>query len=318
MFKFVVLSVVILLGLIGPPATTAMNNNLTAITWAHAVNNQSLLDSVLSSDIQFIEADIVLGTLIDDATHTQQPIMAHPPANTSDISLDKFLTQILNFNKAKDVDSKKGVKLDFKSIDVFEGSLVLLRSLWESMNYPVWINADILPGPVNSTGTPVDADRFLAGCKSLTSSVLSIGWTTRWGNDFTEGAYNDTQIDGMIDAIKANQIIGSNHSITFPVRAGIAAQSQQNLHRLVDAVNEKNNVTLTIWSSAGDSVNVDLLRKLIFSFGVDKVYVDVPEELLKQLDLGNAPARASSIIHFGMITIVMLLTSSMFSNCQFS
>lgn len=50
-----------------------------------------------------------------------------------------------------------------------------------------------------------------------------------------------------------------------------------NLHRLVNAVNEKNNVTLTIWSSSGDSVNVDALRKLIFSFGLDKVYVDVPE-----------------------------------------
>lgn len=70
------------------------------------------------------------------------------------------------------------------------------------MNYPVWINADILPGPVNSTGTPVDADRFLTGCKSLTSSVLSIGWTTRWGSNYTEGAYNDTQIDSMIDSIK--------------------------------------------------------------------------------------------------------------------
>lgn len=75
----------------------------------------------------------MLGTLINDATHTEQPIMAHPPDNTSDISLDQFLTQILDFNNQKDVDSKKGVKLDFKSIEVFEGSLDLLRSLWESV-----------------------------------------------------------------------------------------------------------------------------------------------------------------------------------------
>lgn len=133
--------------------------------------------------------------------------------------------------------------------------------------------------------------------------------------------------------------MGTDHSITFPVRAGIAAQSQQNLHRLVNSVSQENNVTLTIWSSANDAVNVDSLRKLIFSFGLDRVYIDVPEvrkfrrkcigltqcnnfsffkELLKQLDLGNAPGRASSLIHFGMITVVMLLTSFMFSNCQFS
>lgn len=73
------------------------------------------------------------------------------------------------------------------------------------MNYPVWINADILPGPLNNTGTtPVNASRFLLGCKSLTSSVLSIGWTTRWGADFDEGTYNDIQIKDMIDTITVN------------------------------------------------------------------------------------------------------------------
>lgn len=71
------------------------------------------------------------------------------------------------------------------------------------MNYPVWINADILPGPLDGNATSaVNATKFLTGCKSLTSSVLSIGWTTRWGNNFTEGTYNDTQIQSMIDAIK--------------------------------------------------------------------------------------------------------------------
>lgn len=73
------------------------------------------------------------------------------------------------------------------------------------MNYPVWINADIIAGPLNSTeSTPVNATRFLNGCKLLTSSTLSIGWTTRWGSDFDEGSYNDTQIDNMIDAIEVN------------------------------------------------------------------------------------------------------------------
>lgn len=84
------------------------------------------------------------------------------------------------------------------------------------MDYPVWINADILPGPLNNTSTtPVDANRFLTGCKSLTSSVLSIGWTTRWGNNYTEGAYNDTQIDNMIDAITVNQNLLALLSLTI-------------------------------------------------------------------------------------------------------
>lgn len=75
----------------------------------------------------------MLGTLINDASMTIQPIMAHPPNTTSDLSLDQFLTQIQEFNKEKELQSKKGVKLDFKSIDVFEASLTLLKTLWESV-----------------------------------------------------------------------------------------------------------------------------------------------------------------------------------------
>ena len=68
--------------------------------------------------------------------------MAHPPTNTSDISLESFLNQILEFNNnLSDKTLMKGVKLDFKSTEVFSDSLELLKSLWNTMNYPVWINA---------------------------------------------------------------------------------------------------------------------------------------------------------------------------------
>jgi Uncharacterized conserved protein (DUF2181) len=60
------------------------------------------------------------------------PVMGHPPATTSDITLENFLNDILNFNKVNP-SKQKGVKLDFKSIEVFEGSLPLLRSLWASV-----------------------------------------------------------------------------------------------------------------------------------------------------------------------------------------
>lgn len=55
--------------------------------------------------------------------------MGHPPATVSDITLSSFLNQILEFNNKK-VDAKKGVKLDFKSIEVFSGSLDMLTNLW--------------------------------------------------------------------------------------------------------------------------------------------------------------------------------------------
>lgn len=77
-----------------------------------------------------IEADIVYGHLIDDPSKVLQPIMAHPPNLESDITLKSFLTQIMNFNKENVKEKQKGVKLDFKSTDVYSNSLPMLIELW--------------------------------------------------------------------------------------------------------------------------------------------------------------------------------------------
>ena len=77
-----------------------------------------------------IEADIVYGYLKDDPTKELQPIMAHPPILESDITLKSFLTQIMNFNKENVKEKQKGVKLDFKSTDVYSSSLPMLIELW--------------------------------------------------------------------------------------------------------------------------------------------------------------------------------------------
>lgn len=88
----------------------------------------------------------------------------------------------------------------------------------------------------------------------------------------------------MIDGIKGNNV--QNH-ITFPVRAGIASQSITQLDHLYTSLKNSNLVTFTIWSSVGDFVDVEKLRQFIFHFGIDKVYIDVPEELSDQLRLDS-------------------------------
>ncbi|XP_068150360.1 protein FAM151B isoform X2 [Drosophila tropicalis] len=281
--------------------------NLTDISWAHAVNSQQLLDAALSGDIDFIEADIVLGKINDEGEDL--PVMAHPPATISDITLEDFLNQIKDYNDAHE-GAEKGVKLDFKSIEVFEGSLDILDVTIPNMSYPIWLNADILSGPVEQNKTvPVDPDRFFAGCMRYKQAVLSIGWTTNWGADFREGEYTQDQCDAMLDTLKSNNVLSKELAmgITFPVRAGIAANSADRLHNLVAAVNETNESTLTIWSSDGDYVDVALLRELIFSFGVERVYLDVPEELASQLDLGNAGSGGAntfnSLVSFGFVSL---------------
>lgn len=152
--------------------------------------------------VEFIEADIVLGSLKDDETRAQQPVMGHPPATTSDITLESFLNQVLEHNRLHPL-ARKGVKLDFKSIEVWRGSEQMLQTLWPQMDYPVWLNADIIAGPYENTATvPVNASAFLAGAQRLPRAVLSIGWTTLWSKDHREGNYTTEQVEGMLAAIE--------------------------------------------------------------------------------------------------------------------
>lgn len=152
--------------------------------------------------------------------------MAHPPLNTSDLSLQEFLSQIWDFNNRVSKEKQKGVKLDFKSTDVFNSSLEILNSMWNE-NYEIWLNADIYSGPVNNTSTlPVDPTFFLLEAKKFVNATLSTGWTTRWGSNYTEGSYMRDQIDAMINGIQINEV---KNPLTFPVRAGIAANSIEEL-----------------------------------------------------------------------------------------
>ncbi|XP_043070670.1 protein FAM151B isoform X1 [Drosophila grimshawi] len=289
----------------------AKATNLTAISWAHAVNSQQLLGESLSSDIDMIEADIVLGKLNGEGPDL--PVMAHPPAKVSDLTLEDFLQQIKVYNEENE-GAEKGVKLDFKSIEVFEGSLGILDETIPKMTYPIWINADIISGPVKQiSSVPVDPARFFAGCMRYKQAVLSIGWTTKWGANYREGEYTEEQCDAMLQVINDNNVTSTGQPITFPVRAGIAANSATQLHDLVAAVNGTNECTLTIWSSANDYVDVAQLRKLIFGFGLDRVYLDVPEELSSQLDLGNTGHGAStfnSLVSFSFVSLCFWAVSS--------
>lgn len=83
-----------------------------------------------------IEADVLIGSHVRNTTIVPNiPIMSHPPKNESDLSLKEFLTKMLAHNAKNDT---KGVKLDFKTIEVFNESLPLLKNLWRKVkNVPI-------------------------------------------------------------------------------------------------------------------------------------------------------------------------------------
>ncbi|XP_072749953.1 protein FAM151B isoform X2 [Anoplolepis gracilipes] len=280
-----------------------VKGNLTKIVWAHAVNSQAELDKALSSkDIMMLEADVVVGKL-NSNNQTDVPIMAHPPAVESDLSLENFLNRSINN------DNTKGIKLDFKSDQAFQMSMPILLKVRSNLTFPVILNADILPGPVNANTTALNAKDFLREAnKTIPESILSVGWTTRYGKEFdiTEGRYSSQQIQTMIDTLKENQV---SQPVTYPVRAGLVAHDIDVIKALLKNTTFTN-ATLTIWSSEGDSVDAAKLSQLIRDVGVDKVYVDVPESLKSKLVLSAASTMSSVLINL-VASMVLLALSRM-------
>ena len=66
-------------------------------------------------------------------------------------------------------------------------------------------------------------------------------------------------------------------------------------------------VTFTIWSSESDNVNVEKLRKMIFHFGLDKIYVDVPSKLSSQLRLDVDPGNGMNKIRSNVLLGILLI-----------
>lgn len=58
--------------------------------------------------------------------------------------------------------------------------MVLLKEMEEQLQRPVWINADVLPGP-NGAHPAVEAGPFIDAVTSFFPDVtLSLGWATGW------------------------------------------------------------------------------------------------------------------------------------------
>lgn len=190
------------------------NNQITAedgaqIIWYHAANSKAHMNEALKSSAHMIEADVILP---NDGTEYGQPIMAHPPETNSDNTLQEWLAEVIKSNK--------GIKLDFKSLAAVKPSMMLLENVKRHLKCPVWINADILPGP-NGNNRVVDAESFIDTVTSFFPDVtLSLGWTTGWHSEKVNEGYNWTMMKEMEYICKE-----LNQPVTFPVRAALVKQS---------------------------------------------------------------------------------------------
>ncbi|KAG7277970.1 hypothetical protein CRUP_020286 [Coryphaenoides rupestris] len=178
-----------------------------------------------------IEADILMR-----GQEPREPIMAHPPMRDSDITLQEWLEQVMTQNT-------KGIKLDFKS---------LLEKVSGDWVAPVWLNADILPGP-GGKATPLEARAFLQAVGSSTG-VLSLGWD---------------MVRGMEELCR-----GLPHPVTFPVRAALLPQSLDQMSWLLQ---QSDRYTLTVWTGQEDVFAVQDLLPYRRQFEKSRIYYDLPD-----------------------------------------
>jgi len=248
-----------------------VSSNAGLITWAHAVNSRRLFREAVDGNLDFLEADILMR---DDV-----PIMAHPPAIDSDLTLTDFLESSFPL--------RKGIKLDFKTIDALRGSVSVLSAYWTrrakldvSLKCPFWMNADIV-GHGSVQRGKVDAEEFLATARSVTpGSSLSLGWNIH--PDYfainTDGelskrlsyAYSDDDVRRMRDAIIER--VSPSQSITFAVWAKFITGSNETLKWLTNQFPES---TLTIWGGEGDA-SVGELEIIYAILPSSRVFIDLP------------------------------------------
>ncbi|XP_044147627.1 protein FAM151B [Bufo gargarizans] len=225
------------------------------IIWEHAANSKEKLRQALRSDVHMIEADVLLR-----GAGRREPIMAHPPYTDSDINLQDWLSEVSA--------SSKGIKLDFKSLEAVLPSMKILDAMKDNLHQPVWINADILPGPGGSV--TVDAREFLQIVTSFFPNVtLSLGWTTAWHPDRSNEGYSWEMVREMEKICK-----DLSQLVTFPVRAALVRQSWPQLQWLLQT---SDRYSLTVWSGKDDIYPVEDLLYIRQHSVADQIFYDVFE-----------------------------------------
>ena len=122
----------------------------------------------------------------------------------------------------------------------------------------------------------------------------------------TEARYTEKQIQEMIETLRKQKV---TQPITYPVRAALAANDIQVIKSLLDKSSDMKNVTLTVWSSEGDKVDENQLSALIRDVGVQKVFVDVPQDLLKKLHFSGASSVSVASVALAVTFVTAFLST---------
>ncbi|XP_077132773.1 protein FAM151A [Ranitomeya variabilis] len=239
------------------------------VTWYHAANNKSQLQDALNSGVMVLEADVNVegqGT----PNETDIPIMAHPPAVYSDNTLEEWLDTVLQ--------SSQGIKLDFKNTKAVGPSLdiLLAKASKTPINRPVWLNADIVPGPNVYHEIGVNATQFLKLIQERYPDItISPGWITLYLPPIISNrTYSKEMIEKMYNLVK-----DLPQRITFPARAVLTRSAWQNFYWLLK---QSDRYSLTLWQGSSDPLKLDDLLFIRDNSQPEEIYYDIYDPLLSE------------------------------------
>nr|XP_015210843.1 PREDICTED: protein FAM151A isoform X1 [Lepisosteus oculatus] len=239
------------------------------VSWYHSANSKTEMEESLKSEAMVLEADVNVegyGT----SGQTNIPIMAHPPDIYSDNTLQEWLDVVLR--------SKKGIKLDFKSIEAVEPSLDLLarKNLKSEINRPVWLNADILHGPnVPNFVRVINATRFLSLIQAkFPEATISPGWKALYLPLFPGATYTRAMVEEMYASIR-----NVTQKVSFPVRAVMCKRAWPHFSWLL---RQSPRYSLTLWQGKSDPVTVNDLLFIRDNSLSEQIYYDIYEPVLSE------------------------------------
>ncbi|KAK7944357.1 hypothetical protein WMY93_000085 [Mugilogobius chulae] len=209
---------------------------------------------------------------IRNAQSEAHPHHGPPSSVTSDNTLDQWLDAVL--------ESRKGIKLDFKSLASVGLSLDLLlqKNRTRGIHRPVWLNADILKDPLVPGFIPiVNGTQFLELVQEKFPDVtLSLGWmppcrvVSDWWTQVL-GIYNRAMMDEMFEVVK-----DLPQKVTFPIQSLFIRKGWPHISWLLS---QSSRFSLTLWQGS-QHPSVDDLLFVRDNSHPARVYYDIYEPTL--------------------------------------
>uniref|UniRef100_A0A7S4QC85 Menorin-like domain-containing protein n=1 Tax=Ditylum brightwellii TaxID=49249 RepID=A0A7S4QC85_9STRA len=221
-------------------------------SWAHSTCTVAELTKAIQDDsITAIESDILMGTdTSSSSTSSKQPIMAHPPERTSDLSFTTFMEMTSSCNKH--------LKLDIKEKECIPPILTTLKKE-NTKDAMIYFNADILPGPGVRGTVPIPPPAFLQPCLEFLETqppqtaqshyAFSLGWRTDCRSIY---GYTPQDISKMEEVMLQYSLLEKSAGVVLAVNARVLAKSPSVLDDTLDEFGKTQKLQVLIWTGTGE------------------------------------------------------------------